>query len=128
MGAFDGQKYLSLESFRRNGVGVRTAVWFAQAPGETTLFVYTLEGSGKAKRIRRDGRVRIAPCDAKGRVKGNWVEARAELVEGDGFARGMRLLDRKYWPLKWLLDVGMRLRRGHRRVMIAVRPDQPVGA
>ena len=27
---FAGAKYLSLETFRRTGIGVRTPVWFAQ--------------------------------------------------------------------------------------------------
>ena len=30
---FGAQKYLSLETYRKNGAGVRTAVWFAVAPG-----------------------------------------------------------------------------------------------
>ena len=52
--AFDGKKYLNLETYRRNGNGVRTPVWFAAAPeggGGQKLYVYTTADSGKAKRI-----------------------------------------------------------------------------
>ena len=117
--AFDGKKYLSLETFRQSGKAVRTPVWFAAADGGT-LYVYTTAESGKAKRIRRNGTVRIAPCDARGKITGHWIDARAALVTGQEFDRGMRLLNRKYWPLKRLMDWGVRLFGRHQRVMIAI--------
>lgn len=117
--AFDGRKYLSLETFRQSGQAVRTPVWFAAADAGT-LYVYTTADSGKAKRIRRNGSVRIAPCDARGNNTGDWIDARAVLVTGQAFDRGMGLLNRKYWPLKWLMDVGVRLFGRHQRVMIAI--------
>src|SRR5215470_15122623 len=57
---FQGQKYLSLTSFRKSGVPVRTPVWFAEAEGK--LYLFTNPKSGKAKRIRNNPRVLIAPC------------------------------------------------------------------
>ncbi len=122
--AFEGRKYLSLETFRRNGQGVRTPVWFAAVPapdGGTTLFVYAAATSGKAKRLRRTSAVKIAPCDVRGRVTGGWTDARAELVEGAAFEQGMRAIDRKYWPVKQLLDLGTRLFSRHQRAMVAIR-------
>ncbi len=119
MTAFDGKKYLSLETFRQSGKAVRTPVWFAVADAGT-LYVYTTAESGKAKRIRRNGTVRIAPCDARGKIIGDWIDARAALVTGQEFDRGMGLLNRKYWPLKRLMDLGVRLFGRHQRVMIAI--------
>jgi uncharacterized protein len=117
-------KYLSLESFRQNGQGVRTPVWFAADPvGATpqTLYIYSTADSGKAKRIRRNPRVRIAPCDGSGRLLGDWIEARGEIVEGEEAQRGMSLLNRKYKPWKQVLAFfSMFSRRGH--VVFAVRP------
>ena len=115
---FAVKKYLNLESYRRTGAGVRTPVWFA-AEG-STLYVYSMAHSGKAKRIRRSEVVKIAPCDARGKVTGPWVEARARLVEGATFDRGMALIDRKYWPVKQMLDLATRLFSRHQRVMIAI--------
>jgi uncharacterized protein len=124
LGELRGQRYLNLETYRGTGAGVRTPVWFAaaaDADGGTRLYVYSRADSGKAKRIRRSGTVKIAPCDMRGMVTGGWVEARASLAIGEEFDRGMRLLNRKYWPWKAVLDVFSKLRPGARRVMIVIR-------
>ena len=105
--ALQGQKYLSLESFRKNGQGVRTPVWFAGDPltgAPRKLYVYSNADSGKAKRIRNNPRVRIALCDMRGRVRGDWVEARAEIISGAEAERATRLLNQKYFPWKQILD------------------------
>ena len=123
---FRAQKYLSLETYRRTGVGVRTPVWFVPAPHGACLYVYSAADSGKAKRIRRSGRVRIAPCDMRGRIAGYWVEAQASIVGPDEFARAMPLLNRKYWPWKGILDLLMKFRPGDRpgdrRIVIGIVP------
>jgi len=124
LGQFDGKKYLNLETYRRNGIAVRTPVWFAAAPadgGQAKLYVYSTADSGKAKRIRRSGSVKIAPCDARGKVTGSWVDGRATIVGSEEFARGMRLLNRKYWPLKQILDLSVVLFARHQRVMIVIQ-------
>jgi len=56
---FKDQEFLSIETFRKNGSGVKTTVWFAQE-GDM-LYVWTIGESGKAKRIRNNARVNIAP-------------------------------------------------------------------
>ncbi len=121
---FNGKKYLNLETYRRNGIAVRTPVWFAAAPsgaGQAKLYVYSTADSGKAKRIRRSGSVKIAPCDARGKLTGSWVEGQAAIVDNAEFALGMRLLNRKYWPLKQILDLSMKLFPRHQRVVIAIQ-------
>lgn len=119
--AFDGQKYLNLESFRHSGASVRTPLWFATAP-DGTLFVYTLATSGKAKRIRRSSTVRIAPCDMRGQVTGPWFDASARLVSGPAFDQGMRLINRKYGLMKRLLDLGFLVSRRERAVISLSAP------
>jgi PPOX class probable F420-dependent enzyme len=120
---FQRHKYLNLESFRKNGQGVRTPVWFAGDPATGSpqrLYVYSEAESGKAKRIRRESRVRIAPCDMRGKLLGEWIDARAEIVNGPEAERGLRLLNAKYaW--KRLFDVLSRLRR-RARVVFAIHP------
>jgi PPOX class probable F420-dependent enzyme len=118
MDAFYGKRYLNLETYRKTGRGVRTPVWFAADPDGVKLYVYSTADSGKAKRIRRTGVVKIAPCDARGRVTGSWIAAHAAIVGSEEYAAGMRLLNRKYWPWKRILDLFVR----HARVMIAIRP------
>lgn len=91
LAAFAGGRYLNLETYRRDGRPVRTPVWFAAAG--PVLYVYTTADAGKAKRVRRDGAARIAPCDISGRLTGPWIDAEATIVQGDEAALGMRLLD-----------------------------------
>jgi uncharacterized protein len=119
------QRHLNLETYRRAGAGVRTPVWFAADPDTASgvrLYVYADAASGKVKRIRRSGTVKVAPCDMRGTVKGEWVLASASLVSGHEFELGMQLLNRKYWPWKSMLDLFSRLRPGARRAMIVIRP------
>jgi PPOX class probable F420-dependent enzyme len=122
--SLEGRKYINLETFRKNGQGVRTPVWFAAEPPSgpaEKLYVYSTADSGKAKRIRNNPRVRIAPCDMSGRVLGEWIDGRAEIVTGDEAEHGIRLLNRKYFPWKQLLDFFAKFgRKG--RVVIAIHP------
>jgi PPOX class probable F420-dependent enzyme len=125
--AFAGQKYLNLETFKKNGTGVKTPVWFAADPSasldssDAKLYVYTIGVSGKVKRIRNNPRVKIAPCDMRGRVLGEWVEARAEIVTGEEDARGTLLLRKKYFPWKQLLDFFAKFRNRDHTVFV-LRP------
>jgi uncharacterized protein len=125
--AFAGHKYLNLETFKKSGEGVKTPVWFAADPSasldssDAKLYVYTIGVSGKVKRIRNNPRVKIAPCDMRGRVLGEWVEARVAILTGEEAARGMRLLNKKYFPWKQMLDFFAMFRRRERTVF-AIRP------
>jgi PPOX class probable F420-dependent enzyme len=125
--AFAGHKYLNLETFKKSGDGVKTPVWFAADSSasldssEVKLYVYTIGVSGKVKRIRNNGRVRIAACNARGGLRGDWVDARAEIVSGAEAEQGMELLNKKYVPWKQVLDFFAMFRRRERTVFV-VRP------
>jgi len=117
LAAFVGESYLNLESFRKNGRGVRTPLWFAEEGG--VLYTSTPAESWKVKRIRRDPRVRIAPSTLRGAPRGEWVEATARLEDGDVAARAQELLIRKYGWQKKLIDFFGRLGR-RQSVVIAL--------
>ena len=76
---FKDQEFLSLETFRKNGIGVKTPVWFAQE-GDI-LYIWTVGDSGKIKRIRNNPRVNIAPCKRFGKVTGDDPDAAVRHVE-----------------------------------------------
>jgi PPOX class probable F420-dependent enzyme len=116
---FDGENYLSLETFRKNGQGVKTPVWFVRH--SNVFYVYTEAGSGKVKRIRNNPRVRMAACNMRGDVKGAWVDATATLVDGDERRTADGLLDRKYF-LKRISNLFSLLRRSQ-RAFIRIVPD-----
>ena len=124
---FAGQKYLNLETFKKNGDGVKTPVWFAADPSASLassgakIYAYTIGVSGKVKRVRNNPRVKIAPCNMSGEVLGEWVEARAEIISGEEAVRGMQLLNKKYFPWKQLLAVFAFFSR-RERIVFAIRP------
>lgn len=71
---FNGQTYLNLETFRKNGLGMKTPVWFLQDGEE--LFVRTIADSGKVKRIRNNPHINVGPCKVDGDLIGKWTTAR----------------------------------------------------
>jgi uncharacterized protein len=122
--SLQGRKYLNIETFRKNAQGVRTPVWFAGEPEQGVpekLYVYSTADSGKAKRIRNNSHVRVAPSDMRGKLLGEWVEARAEIVTGAEAEHGMQLLNKKYFPWKQLLGFFALFSR-QKRVVFVIRP------
>jgi PPOX class probable F420-dependent enzyme len=92
--SFEKARYLSLTTFRRDGRAVATAVWFV--PDGDRLLVVTGATSGKAKRLRNDGRVLAAPCDMRGRPAGDQVEGTARLQDAAGSAATLVAVKRRY--------------------------------
>ena len=87
---FKDQEFLSLETFRKNGIGVKTPVWFAQE-GDT-LYIWTVGDSGKIKRIRNNPQVKIAPCKRFGKVTGEWIAAQASVDDSVAAVRHVEVL------------------------------------
>jgi uncharacterized protein len=107
------ERYVSLATFRRDGREVRTPVWIAEDRGKgpkgARLFVYTNTTSGKVKRVRATKRVRIAACDFRGKVHGDWVDGEARLVEiPQDMEHAFSVLIQKYG---WQLRAGLLLSR-----------------
>ena len=121
---FRDRKYLNLETYRRNGKGVRTPLWFVEAGG--LIYVETLSETGKVKRLRKDARVRLAPSDRHGKPEGEWVEGEAHLVGGDEARRARELLGKKYGLQKRLVGVMYRFMKGE-PVVISIHLGQNPG-
>jgi uncharacterized protein len=101
--AIAGQKYISLTTFRKTGVGVPTPVWFGEDNGK--LYVMTSSRLGKAKRIHNNPQVRVAPCTVRGKVTGPEFPATACVLPPQEYKRARETINRKYWmarlPLIW---------------------------
>ena len=110
--------YLSLESYRKNGEAIRTPVWFAEANG--SIYIYTLTRTPKVARVRNNPNVRIAECDFKGKVKADWIDARATIVQGKEDAFGHSVLRKKY---KWQKAFGDLMNRFLKRQRTVIRLD-----
>ena len=98
-----GQKYISLTTVRKNGVGVATPVWFGEE--DNKLYVMTRSDMGKTKRIRNNPAVRVAPCTIRGIVTGAEIAATARILPSEEHPRARQAINRKYWaariPLLW---------------------------
>jgi PPOX class probable F420-dependent enzyme len=118
----DQHRYVSLATFRRDGAEVATPVWFAEAAGK--LYVFTAGESGKVKRLRRSSRARIAPCDARGGLRGSWQDASAQLITDGGLVeRARAALRAKYGLQLRIFDFFARLAgRAQRRAWIQIEP------
>ena len=110
--------YISLVTFRKNGRSVETPVWFAEF--DRRLYVFTDGISYKVARLRRNPRVRVAPCDMVGRVTGEWSEGSGRIVgESELEERAYSALRDKYGWQMALVDFGSRLAgRIKRRVIL----------
>ena len=99
IGELAAQRTISLTTFKRNGTAVSTPVWVVSDDGKR-LLVWTGGGTWKAKRIRRDPRVLVAPCTFRGRERGPRVKGTARILEGYD---AKPLIRRKYgWQMRML--------------------------
>jgi len=107
---FDKRQYLSIETFRKNGQGVKTPVWFVQE-GEK-LFIWTEATSGKVKRVRNNGKVNIAPSRGDGATLGDWVPATASRDDSaEAVVKVRGLMVKKYGVVFQLFGLLGRLRK-----------------
>jgi PPOX class probable F420-dependent enzyme len=91
---FLNQKYINLETYRRNGQAVRTTVWFVMDAG--TIYIRTDMNSGKVKRIKNNPNVRITPSGARGQLKGKWIEGKIKMAGSLELEHANQLLEQKY--------------------------------
>lgn len=94
--------YLSLATLRRDGRQVATPVWFVVA--DSVIWIFSGAQAGKVKRIRNNPKVTVAVCNFRGRVEGRVFNGRATLLDETHGPRIEKLLNRKYWYVKPLLN------------------------
>lgn len=117
---FAHQWAVLLITYRRDGRPVGTPVNIA-VEGDHAFF-RTWDTAGKARRIRNNPEVEVAPCTPRGRPTGEAVRARARMLEGEESAHAGRAIARKY-PVSHglLVPLAHRLRR-NRTVHVELRP------
>src|SRR5829696_1901069 len=92
----EGHKYALLVTFRRDGTPVPTPVWFALLD-DRRFVTRTEERTSKVRRIRRDPRARVIPCDPRGKPLGLGVDGTARFLETkEECERAEAALDRHY--------------------------------
>jgi len=118
---FISQKTIALTTFRRNGTPVSTPVNIV-VDGDRAYF-RTWDKAGKAKRLRRNTLVEIAPSTFGGKPEGDSMRARARLLTDEESRWARRALRRKHPLLQGVaVPLGHRLLR-YRTQHYELTPD-----
>ena len=88
------EKYISLETYRKNGQPVQTPVWFVVK--NDLVYVVTRSQTGKVKRLQNNLNVKFALCNIKGKVTGEWITGIAKILTNDETKNAVKMRDQKY--------------------------------
>ena len=91
---FLDQKYINLETYKKDGTSIRTPVWFVI--DKDLIYVITRDSTGKVKRLRNNQDVQVVPCSFKGEPKNEWVKGKTEMITGEEADKAIKLRKKKY--------------------------------
>lgn len=89
-----GHNYALLITYRRDGTGVPTPVWFGLREGK--VYVHTEPRTAKVRRIRANPRVRLAPCTMRGKPRGAAAEGVARVLPREDEAMAEAAIQANY--------------------------------
>ena len=92
---FRGRKYLSLETFKRDGTPVQTPVWFLME--DERIYCRSWDETFKVKRFLRNPNVNVAPCNVRNDLKAAMQPARVQPVPESENERLRKLFMRRFW-------------------------------
>ncbi|MDR2281525.1 MAG: PPOX class F420-dependent oxidoreductase [Gordonia sp. (in: high G+C Gram-positive bacteria)] len=109
VGTIAESTYVMLTTYRKNGAAVASPLWAARDGDD--LVMWTVGDSWKVKRLRRDNRVLVQACDARGKkTSGPEIAGVGEVI--DDSSRAADLIVKKYGILGRLTVWGSKIRRG----------------
>jgi len=88
------EKYISLETYRKNNQSVKTPVWFVVK--NNLLYIVTRSQTGKVKRLRNNLNVKFALCTMKGKITGEWVSGTVKILDENQTKDAVKMRDKKY--------------------------------
>jgi PPOX class probable F420-dependent enzyme len=91
---FPNEKYIVLETFRKNGNSIKTTVWFMEY--NELILIVTRENTGKVKRLRNNNRVNVAVSNYSGTTKSEWFSGTVQIIQGELAQKAMFLRNKKY--------------------------------
>ena len=125
--ALHNAKYALLVTFRRDGTGVPTPVWFALLD-DGRLVTRTEERTAKVRRIRTNPHAIVYPCDARGKPLGPGVEGAARILTDDrDTQQAEAALDRHYGRLRRVYEKVMEETEGMVYLEIVALPPAAPG-
>ena len=90
----ESEKYISLETYRKNEEPVKTPVWFVTK--NNLIYVVTRDQTGKVKRLRNNPNVKFATCTIKGNVTGHWIKGKVTILDEQETKEAVKWRDKKY--------------------------------
>jgi uncharacterized protein len=111
LGELADEPFISITTFKRDGTPVSTPVWVAGDDGR--LLVQSDADTWKVKRIRHDSHVRVAPCGATGKVRGQAFDAEATILADTALVEALEA--RKYGLIYRVIGLFRAISRGLRR-------------
>ena len=90
----ESEKCISLETYRKNNESVKTPVWFVIK--NDLIYVVTRDQTGKVKRLRNNQQVKIATCNFKGKIKGQWISGTAKILTEEETKDAVKWREKKY--------------------------------
>ena len=104
---FSEQKYINLETYKRDNTPIKTPVWFVI--DNDLIYIITRESTGKVKRLKNNQNVRIVTCSFSGETKNEWVNGKAQKITGSEADRAIELRKKKYGFSARLVEVKLQL-------------------
>ena len=113
------EQYINVETFRKNGIGVKTPVWFVEVNGE--LCFTTVASSAKVKRMHNNPSVNVTPCKMDGSVTGDWQPATIRFMQRDEIQAVDKVYSKKYGLMKVLFELPKIFSKKPERSFIAIK-------
>jgi PPOX class probable F420-dependent enzyme len=116
-GPFDNlreQRTVVVTTFRRDDTGVPTPVSIVVK--DNHAYIRTWYTSGKAKRLRRNCQLDLAPSTFRGKVTGDTIKCHARLLEGEDATLAAKRLADKYPILHGRVVPWIHRRRNYKTV------------
>ncbi len=90
----ESEKYISLETYRKNNQPVKTPVGFVIK--NDLIYVVTRDQTGKVKRLINNQQVKIATCTIRGKITGQWMSCTAKILTEEETEDAVKWRDKKY--------------------------------
>jgi len=101
-------KYICILTYKKNGDGVSTPVWFIRK--DNKIYIRTSNQSGKVKRIKNNNNVLYALCNISGRIKGEWHSGVAK-IEPDVNKMIFSKITEKYGLIAQIINILYKIKK-----------------
>jgi PPOX class probable F420-dependent enzyme len=101
-------KYICILTYKKNGDGVSTPVWFIRK--DNKIYIRTSNQSGKVKRIKNNNIVSYALCNISGRIKGEWHSGVAK-IEPDVNKMIFSKITEKYGLIAQIINILYKIKK-----------------